>query len=369
MLGGVYNKEMADSGAYTTITKIRLAPVVAAFLGISLFQAIAVTALQSVILVNWQEFLKPTVMQVPRGLTVPTNLSVFIFGFVFQLLFMYDAVRLRSTAQAILACVVNAGFLPFAVFQRMQIWNSIVSLRGSTDINGDSLVHLDVDVWRVVGPLSLAISAVVGLCTIFMVIATWYLGQYFSWQSYRNVNADAKLRRMRINHQIFVMLAKVDLYFIMCFHIIYSVSVLRGQGSEFIINMVLLTVAIVIIVMSLRWSKTENRTGMLLSILVYISGLAYFLYKVIDIHVSKRRSIYSSTIEALTTFGCMAIGFIFATTVYAIICTTNFWRGLKEHLGKHEEGWERRLHTSGFDINTNIDLGYKNVPSVRDLDS
>jgi hypothetical protein len=177
------------------------ASLVCFYHGASSFALIA--NIRSVVLIQWQAFLKPAIREVPRGFTVPTNLAIFIFGFVFQLLFMYDAIRLRSTAQVSLACVLNAGFLPFAIFQRKQMRKSIDSLRGSTDSNGEPLVNLDINIWPVVGKLQVAIPFIVGVCTLLLVINAWYLKQYFSWQSYRNVGADAKLRKMRIAHQVF----------------------------------------------------------------------------------------------------------------------------------------------------------------------
>lgn len=155
-----------------------------------------------IVVVQWQAFLKPTVLQVPGGYTVPTNFAIFLFGFIFQLLFMCDAVRLRNTAQAMLSCVLNAGFLPLAIFQRVEIKDAEASLRGSTDINGDSLVHLDQDPWSIIGNILFAMPIIIGVFTLLLFISVWYLKQYFSWQSYRNVGADSKLRKMRLVYQV-----------------------------------------------------------------------------------------------------------------------------------------------------------------------
>jgi hypothetical protein len=157
-----------------------------------------------IVLVQWNEFTRPTIRQVGRGLTIPTNLGLFIFGFVFQLLFMCDALRLRSTAQAILACLLNPGFLAFAVLQRSQTRQDIDSLMHSTDSNGEALVNVEMDIWSVIGKLLLAIPFIVGACMVLLFISVWYLKEYFSWQSYRNVGADAKLRKMRITQQVFL---------------------------------------------------------------------------------------------------------------------------------------------------------------------
>jgi hypothetical protein len=151
---------------------------------------------------EWQAFLKPTVLQVPRGYTVPTNFAIFLFGFLFQLLFMCDAIRQRNTAQAMLSCVLNAGFLPLAIFQRVDIIEAETSLRGSTDSNGNSLVYLDQDPWSKIGNILFAMPIIIGVFTLLLVVSVWYLKQFFSWQSYRNVGADSKLRKMRLMYQV-----------------------------------------------------------------------------------------------------------------------------------------------------------------------
>jgi hypothetical protein len=115
---------------------------------------------------------------------------------------MWDAIRLRSTAQAMLACVVNAGFLPLAIFQRRDIEEAIDSLKTSTDANGDHLVNTDMDIWPVIGKILLVIPIIVAVCTLILPISAWYLKQYFSWQSYRNVGADARMRKIRITHHV-----------------------------------------------------------------------------------------------------------------------------------------------------------------------
>ncbi|KAG5757342.1 hypothetical protein H9Q69_009940 [Fusarium xylarioides] len=61
------------------VNKIHTAPAAAAFLSIGLFQGITVTLLMSVVLLQWQEYARPTVIQVPRGYSIPTNFSHFYF--------------------------------------------------------------------------------------------------------------------------------------------------------------------------------------------------------------------------------------------------------------------------------------------------
>ncbi|EGU83792.1 hypothetical protein HZS61_016174 [Fusarium oxysporum f. sp. conglutinans] len=242
-----------------------------------------------------------------------------------------------------LACVVNAGFLPLAIFQRRDIEEAIDSLKTSTDANGDHLVNTDMDIWPVIGKILLVIPIIVAVCTLILPISAWYLKQYFSWQSYRNVGADARMRKIRITHHIFVMLAKTDIYFIVCFVLIFCFPVLGGMrngGTYFILNLVLLGVAVAIISASIMFNAQLD---------------------------SRRRK--GGSINSFTAFGCMSVLSIFMTTIFAILCLRNFFGGLKEHLGKHEEAWDPHGSAKDFELHNDVNFEYKSVPSVRDLDS
>jgi uncharacterized membrane protein YozB (DUF420 family) len=140
----------------------------------------------------------------------------------------------------------------------------------------------------------------------------------------------------------------------------------RAQGIEFIIHMVILGIAVVIIGMSMIWAKSENRIGMIASISAYLAGLAYLIYMLITMHTSKR---FGTAVNALTAFASMAIFFILLTTIFGIICLRNFWGGLKEHLGKHEEGWDHQSRMNDMELETRTGFQYQNLESKLDLDS
>jgi hypothetical protein len=163
------------------------------------------------------------------------------------------------------------------------------------------------------------------------------------------------------------MLAKMVIYFIVCFEIDMGVSLHRAQGTEFIIHMVILGVAIVIIGMSMIWAKIENRIGMIVSISAYLAGLVYFVYMLVIMQISKRQ--FGSAVNALTAFAGMAMLSILLTTIFAIICLRNFWSGLKEHLGKHEEAWDNQSRMKDMELETSAGFQYQSVGSKLDLDS
>lgn len=167
------------------------------------------------------------------------------------------------------------------------------------------------------------------------------------------------------------MLAKTDIYFVVCFVLIFCFPVLggiRNGGTHFIVNIALLGVAVAIISASIMFSKSENRIGMCFSIAMYLAMLGYLLYLEIDAQLDPRKRAGGS-IDSFTAFGGMSIVSIFMTTIFAILCLRNFFGGLKEHLGKHEEAWDPHGSAKDFELGNDVNFGYKSVPAVRDLDS
>jgi uncharacterized membrane protein YozB (DUF420 family) len=162
------------------------------------------------------------------------------------------------------------------------------------------------------------------------------------------------------------MLAKADIYFIISFEVYFGVTERRGQGTEFIIRMVVLAIAVVITCLSIVWSKSENRIGMAVSISAFLAMIGYLIYMVVLSVQGKR---FASVASISNCYAAMAIGFLFFTTIFAILCLRNFYGGLKEHLEKHEEGGTLAPSVKNFEMDSNVSFEYQSVRSIRDLDS
>ena len=162
------------------------------------------------------------------------------------------------------------------------------------------------------------------------------------------------------------MLAKVDIYFIVSFEVYFGVTELRGRGTEFAIRMSVLAVAVIITCLSIVWSKSENRIGMAASIVAFLAMIGYITYMVALSVMGKR---FASFASISNCYAAMAIGFLFLTTIFAILCPRNFYGGLKEHLEKHEEGGTLAPSVKNFEMDSSVSFEYQSVRSVRDLDS
>ena len=67
--------------------------------------------LNSYVFANFQIQLTPAAEAIPSTKTVPTFLALYSFGFIYELVLVYDALRLKNTIQVIGLCVCNIGLL------------------------------------------------------------------------------------------------------------------------------------------------------------------------------------------------------------------------------------------------------------------
>ena len=131
--------------------------------------------------------------------SVPTYLSLFIFGFVYQLLLVYDALRLKNTIQVIGLCIYNVGLLIEAAVQYDQIKDALF-YSGITE--SDRNQHIKPEFWHDVSPWVIAMPCVLALGTMFMGFVAWKLYEEFAWSIYKNISADLKLKRRFLSYQV-----------------------------------------------------------------------------------------------------------------------------------------------------------------------
>lgn len=136
---------------------------------------------------------KPTTQTVK---TIPTYLTLFIFAFVYQLVLVYDSLRLKNTIQVIGLCIYNLGLLIYAAVQYDQIKEAMVALSRTGYIMPDSTV------WGTVSPLLIAVPCVIALGTVVLSGIAWKLYEEFAWTIYKHISADLRMKRRFLTFQV-----------------------------------------------------------------------------------------------------------------------------------------------------------------------
>ncbi|KAI9840531.1 MAG: hypothetical protein M1838_004018 [Thelocarpon superellum] len=302
-----------------------------AFVIIAFVQAAIVLSFEGYVFAVFQEGLEPGATTQPQDRTIPTYLTLFIFGFVYQLVLVWDALRLKNTIQIIGLCAYNLGLLIYAAVQINQIKDSVFNL--SHPDSGPEYIDPNADIWDKSQPFLVAVPCIIALGYVLMSIVAWKLYDEFAWSIYKHISADLRMKRRYLTFQIYIALLKFDFFFFLGFTVQFVVIVLpSAKDPEFGLTIAAIPVTIVILVLAAYWTRRENTVGMIVIIALYFAALAYFIFKLVRIYEPGFRQKYAPAARSLTTFGVITVILIVVTIINACICTTNFGKGLKPHV-------------------------------------
>ena len=155
--------------------------------------------LDSYVFAEFQTSLKPDAINSTYSRSIPTFLTLYIFGFLFQLILVYDALNLKNTIQIIGLCMFNLALLVYAAVQMDQIKDAVLSLVAQVTAVGPDI---DISVWETTKPFLVAIPCVLALGTFLMSIVAWKLYDEFAWTIYKHISADLKMKRRYLTFQV-----------------------------------------------------------------------------------------------------------------------------------------------------------------------
>lgn len=140
--------------------------------------------------------------------TIPTFLTLFIFGFLYELLLVWDALRLKNTIQIIGICIANLALLVYTAIQIDQIHEAVTMLGKINALTGSYVNDSGVQVtaqealWDEVQPFLIAIPIILALGTIIMSFISWKLYQVFAWDILKQIGADYRMKKRFLDFQV-----------------------------------------------------------------------------------------------------------------------------------------------------------------------
>lgn len=137
----------------------------------------------------------PNVASTPQVKAIPTYLTLFIFGFLYQLVLVYDSLRLKNTIQVIGLCMYNLGMLIYASIQIDQINKAIAVLVNLGDIE-------NMNVWVDIHAYLLASPCIIALFSVILSFEAWKLYDEFAWTIYKHISADLRMKRRFLTFQV-----------------------------------------------------------------------------------------------------------------------------------------------------------------------
>ena len=146
------------------------------------------------IFAKFQTSLEPGAEVLPQSRTIPTYLAVFMFGYLYQMVLVYDGLRLKNTIQVIGLCIYNVGILVYAAIQMDQIKEAVGALKETRLI--DPSFMRDTKPFLIVEPCLMAFG------TLLMSFEAWKLYDEFAWTIYKHISADLRLKRRYLTYQV-----------------------------------------------------------------------------------------------------------------------------------------------------------------------
>jgi hypothetical protein len=117
-----------------------------------------------------------------------------MFGYIYQLFLVWDALRLKNTIQVIGLVLYNSGILVYAAIQFDQIKDA------ADDLN--SRAFLRPSFWDEVKPMLIALPVLMAVATILFAFEAWKLYDEFAWTIYKRISADTRMKRRYLTYQV-----------------------------------------------------------------------------------------------------------------------------------------------------------------------
>lgn len=189
---------------------------------------------------------------------IPTFLALYIFGFIYQLFLVYDALRAKNTIQVIGLVALNVGLLIYGAVQLSTIKSGVKQFSGDQNSNEE--------VWDKVQPFLIAIPCILAVGTVLMAFVAWKLYDEFAWTIYKHISADLRMKKRYLTYQIYIALLKFDFFFFLGFTIQFVVVVRGRTNTEFGLTIAAIPVTIIILFAAAFFTRREMLAGMILVI-------------------------------------------------------------------------------------------------------
>lgn len=282
--------------------------------------------------------------------------SLFIFGFAYEVLLVWDSLRLSSMIQVVGLCIYNLLLTLYAIFQPKQIQHALDSLSTSQPMGADhTILDPDSHVWEAIEPALLALVGVLGLGTAAICCIAYKLHSEFAWLVYKVIHADIGMKRRVFTLEVNVALVKFGFFFLFGFLVQNIINIGNKADPEWAMTVAGTFIVWLVAIAGVLFARAEHKPGttvVIVSLLghptsprypiprpfavqstyfkltysgpqvVYFGGVVYLVYKLVKL-------LEQPGYLMLTIFGFITLAMLLCTIVAAIMCFANYDKGLK----------------------------------------
>ncbi|KAJ5156088.1 hypothetical protein N7492_008891 [Penicillium capsulatum] len=290
-------------------------------------QAVITIALEIYILTEWQLWVTPTIIQVPVSYIVPVGLGILTFACVYEFILALEAIHHKNNILLLAICVSNVCSAVYAGILYSSMHDNVSRLY--RDRHGyPTLVDPTYNAWPRIQPAEIAVPIVMGLCTLVLWPCAYYLHRQYSWAIYKCVNGSRETRIRYLAYEIYLVLLKLDFYFLIAFIIQYNLIDVHFEEPESSLTWALIPAALIVMILSIYSVRRERIWFMIPIIICYIGLIAYLLSRIVILNGHTFRA--NTTGKGLMMlFAIVALVLTTGALIVSVICMLNFNRGLK----------------------------------------
>ena len=173
------------------------------FFGITVLQAALCLTMEAFIFAKFDESLRGrarTSHSPIQSELVLSYLTIFMFGFCYQVILVWDALRCKNTIQVIGIGIYNLGLLVYATMESIEIERAITILLRISAFKAGARQSLHLSL--LIAPIILAVG------TLLLSLVAWKLYTEFAWVIYKQISADIRLKKRYRTYQVLSKLSR-----------------------------------------------------------------------------------------------------------------------------------------------------------------
>ncbi|KAK8070194.1 hypothetical protein PG994_006810 [Apiospora phragmitis] len=353
------------------------------FLAVAFIQALLALGIEDYVFATVEGGLDPAAYQIASGHTVPMYFSLFIFAYVYELVMVYDALRLNSMIQLVGLCIYNFLLLLYTAVQPQHVKKALILLTESLVMGVKPILPPEYHTWERISVALIAVIVVQVVATAALAFLTYKLHFEFAWVVYKVIHADLYMKRRLLNFevspsgplpllsfllrtlqnlardiltwwhslQIYMALIKFDFFFLLGFLVQIVTIMANHKDPEFGLTIAGIFVAFAVMCLAIYCAMQENKPGSIAIIAAYTGAAAYLSYKLSVLYNAIRYNsidfnsdLYNTTNYLLIAFAAITLAMMICTIVMAIVCMANFDKGLRTYTMRQQKAPDEDIH-------------------------